>query len=426
MTRADWHAYAGVDLEPVVVSCNFRPASIPNLSKPELIHCDTQFDYSNDKPRLAFAEGGRYLHLSFARSPAADWNAEMFPGRGGVRGRCKGFSFGSRRRMLNRLNSISVAAKLPQFFTATLPDDVFNDDVAEFAKLAKHWLDSFVKRLRRRLPDCSGFWRIEWQSRKSGEHEGKLFPHFHLLVWGLPERVLGEREEVDDEGRVVGIEEVREAFVPCPDYQLSLDLLATLSEDPAKGSTELGQGERRSCIIGAGGKVEYSFRGKWRYVERCVALHGKVMLAQSCPDSPRAVELGRNMSFADWASLNWYHVVGSGNTDHLKAGVRVERVRTWGGVMSYCAKYMAKSDSSFLAEIEFGRNWGIFNRASVPWAKMVELDLDTDVAVRLRRVARRYLERRFDRRVLAPYGITLYCDVEKFRRLWECSPPDPF
>jgi len=87
---------------------------------------------------------------------------------------------------------------------------------------------------------------------------------------------------------------------------------------------------------------------------------------------------------------------------------------------------MAKSDCGFLYDVQFGRSWGIFNRKSVPWAKMIEVELDGETGVRLRRVARRYLERRFGRKVKAPYGITLYGGVENFRRIWERPPPDPF
>jgi hypothetical protein len=146
------------------------------------------------------------------------------------------------------------------------------------------------------------------------------------------------------------------------------------------------------------------------------------LLAQKSESLDRA----RFMSFQDWASLAWYHVVGSHNVDHLTAGVRVERVKSWGGVMSYCAKYMAKSDCGFLYDVSFGRSWGIFNRKEIPWANMVELDLDGEAGVTLRRIARHYMERRRGRVIKAPYGITLYCDVKNFRRIWERPPPDPF
>jgi hypothetical protein len=363
------------------------------------------------------------MKLKFARSEAAEWNDEQFYRRGGVRTECKGFSFGSRRRMLDRLNSVSVAAELPQFFTATLPDEVFNDSVTQFAKDAKHWLDTFIKRLVRIVPGASGFWRIEWQSRKSGRYEGKLFPHFHVLVWGLPERSLGERAVVDRELGTVGYRELREAYVPCEDLQLSLDLLGALSS--RKGSTDATLLPGELLRVVRDGRRVYRFKGSRIFQRRVEHLQHRIEVARFSPREADRVE-SRNMSFQDWASLAWYHVVGSNRQAHLKAGVRVERVRTWGGVMCYCAKYMAKTDAGFMEKIAFGRSWGVFNRALVPWAKMVELDLGTDEGVRIRRIARHYLERRLGRRVRASHGITLYCDVQQFRRLWERPPPDPF
>jgi hypothetical protein len=131
------------------------------------------------------------------------------------------------------------------------------------------------------------------------------------------------------------------------------------------------------------------------------------------------------MSFFDWVSLAWYHVVGTGNVDHFLAGCRVERIRSWGGVLAYCAKYMSKADAEgFMADVSTGRSWGIFNRGLMPWAKMVELPLDEDVGVRIRRIARRYLERRLGHRVKRHFGITVYCDVPQWKRLFE-KPPDP-
>lgn len=372
---------------------------------------------------MSFADGGRILKLSFARSQSADWNAELFGDRGGKRGKCKGFSFGSRRRMLNRLNEVSVGALLPYFVTATLPDDVFDDDVAKFAKKAKVWMDAFLKRLRRVCPSACGFWRIEWKARETGKHVGKLFPHFHLLVWGLAERQLEDRYIINRHlGVIEDVQEVWESFVPMPDSQLTLELVSTLAACPKNSEVK----SHWTRIEAGGGLGVFEFSGKRRYIERCVNLVSLLAVEKTVPAHPLA-EKARNMCFSDWASLAWYHVVDSHNVDHLKAGVRVERVRTWGGVMSYCAKYMAKEDCGFLSDVQFGRSWGIFNRKFVPWAKMVELDLDTDTAVRLRRVARHYMERRFGRRLKMPYGVTLYCDVQNFRRLWEHAPPgDPF
>jgi len=128
--------------------------------KPEKPHCSLEGDYSNESPRLRFADGGRLLKLHFARSPAAQWNDELFGTRGGVRGKCKGFSFGSRRRMLDRLNSVSVASSLPYFVTATLPGDLFGANVASFSKSGQSWVGVFPKPFLLACPVGAGFWGL--------------------------------------------------------------------------------------------------------------------------------------------------------------------------------------------------------------------------------------------------------------------------
>jgi hypothetical protein len=375
-------------------------------------HCSLDGDYSNANPRLRVADGGRLVQLRFARSQAAEWNAEMFGSHfGGVRGACRGFSFSSRRRMMERLNSVSVAASLPAFVTLTFPDAVFDDDVSAFAKFGKSCLDAWFKRLRRVAPSACGFWRLEWQARKSGAHEGKLFPHFHLLIWGLETR------------RVPGNSELIEHCVPVPDSPLQFSLFSTLKSfvessvvGPRRPSPRGGE-HRRVCAL---------VIGDWR-VDGCDVSpkFANRVEAQSLVLDGRFEKQGYSsdsMSFQDWASLSWYHVVQGGDINHFTAGCRVERVKTWGGVVSYCAKYMAKADAEFLSSLPVGRSWGVFNRALVPWAKIVEMDLTEEVGVRLRRVARRYLEHRLGRRWKASYGITVFCDGAQFLRL---VPPDP-
>src|ERR1035441_4989633 len=108
------------------------------MSKP-MPHCSAVGDYSCTSPKLSYSDGGRFLRVSFSRSPGMEWNQEQFVSYrdDARRGVCKGFSFGSRRRMLDRLNQISTAADLPDFVTLTLPDDCFDDSVSSFAKTAK-------------------------------------------------------------------------------------------------------------------------------------------------------------------------------------------------------------------------------------------------------------------------------------------------
>ena len=326
-----------------------------------------------------------------------EWNQEHFYNRDreARRGVCKGFSFGSRRRMLDRLNQISVTADNPDFVTLTLPDDSFDDSVPRFARTAKDMLDVLLKRLSRVCPLACGFWRIEWKGRKSGLHEGKLFPHFHLLVWGLPQRDF--RSAVD--GSSSG-----ESYVPVVDLQQSFSGLS-------------------ANILS--GHVFDNHKAAKRFAARAMA-H-----SQRVDDLEHIVEKrGREhgfMSFFDWVSLAWYHVVGTGNVSHYLAGCRVERIRTWGGVVSYCAKYMSKADSeNWMADVATGRSWGIFGRANIPWAKLIEIDLSDDAGNRLRRIARRYLEHRLGKKVQRHYGLTLYCDTEKFKPLFAREPDTPF
>jgi hypothetical protein len=321
--------------------------------------------------------------------------------------------------MLNKLNTVSVAADLPYFLTMTLPDDVFDDSYANFTKTGKVWLDRFFKRLLRACPSACGIWRMEHQSRKSGVHEGKLFPHFHLLVWGLGEREV-EWSRYDRRAGAFAGGVAKEAYVDVRDDQLPLEFLRT----SAAGSTPLTESERLISTEFRGEK--FTFAGSGKFVRRCSSMLEGVRINEARSQSGMGGAF-RKMSFADWASLAWYNVVESHNVDHLAAGVRVERVRSWGGVRSYASKYVSKVDSEFMGDMELGRSWGIFNRQFMPWAKIIELDLDDKTGVQLRRVARRYLEHILGRKKKAPYGITLYCDVDRFKKLWESrGPPAPF
>src|ERR1035438_7476440 len=218
------------------------------MRKP-LPHCSAIGDYSCSSPCLSYSDGGRFLRVSFSRSPGMEWNQEQFVSyRDDVRrGVCKGFSFGSRRRMLDRLNQVSTAADLPDFVTLTLPDDCFDDSVTSFAKTAKLHLDALLKRLRRACPSACGFWRIEWKARKSGLHQGKLFPHFHLLTWGLPVRDQWNRFRDLGQGVFVPREE---SFVPVEDRQGEL---MAMFQDSC--------GVRRAATMEAAG-VAYCAMGK--------------------------------------------------------------------------------------------------------------------------------------------------------------------
>jgi hypothetical protein len=91
----------------------------------------------------------------------------------------------------------------------------------------------------------------------------------------------------------------------------------------------------------------------------------------------------------DWFALAWYEVVGSGDEKHLRAGTRVEKVRSWRGVMSYASKYLAKLDNSQYENV--GRWWGIVSRGLVPWGEDSSIDLTERQAVILLRWLRKFI-----------------------------------
>jgi hypothetical protein len=89
----------------------------------------------------------------------------------------------------------------------------------------------------------------------------------------------------------------------------------------------------------------------------------------------------------DWISLAWWEVCGRLSVSHLKAGTKVEKMRSFRGVLSYVSKYMAKPGVSLAMT---GRIWGIHNIKAIPWVKATILLLSEGEAVQLIRYLRRY------------------------------------
>ena len=213
---------------------------------------------------------------------------------GGERGVVVGFSSASRRRLMRSIAAVPRAER-PLFATLTYPD-VFNPDVAQW----KRDVDVFGKRMRREFEDVSFFWRIEFVKRKSGNSEGAIAPHFHLLIYNV--RYAGARK-----------------FIPAA----------------------------------------------------------------------------------------WYEVVGSRSLDHLSAGVRVEKIHSFGGIMRYVGKYISKQET-YPAEWE-GRAWGLVGRSNLPRAVVITMALTEDEGKRLVRLGRKMIRAKGKTLV---YGLTWIVDCE--------------
>ncbi len=100
---------------------------------------------------------------------------------GGKRGAIAGRSAQSRRRLLDKLHSVKRAAfNGALFVTLTYPDEV--DPKPE--KVHRD-LGCFERRLRRLYPKSSAVWGDEPKKRKSGAHVGKVYFHYHVIVFGV-------------------------------------------------------------------------------------------------------------------------------------------------------------------------------------------------------------------------------------------------
>jgi len=89
---------------------------------------------------------------------------------GGKRGKVKGFSSASRRRLMYKIARVKRDAELPLFVTATYPAS-FPD-----AKSSKRHLHILQERMKRAFPEAGWMWKLEPQERGA--------PHYHFLIWG--------------------------------------------------------------------------------------------------------------------------------------------------------------------------------------------------------------------------------------------------
>lgn len=114
-------------------------------------------------PFIRYADGGSLLTSCRGGDCAAVG--------GGRRGVIKGFSYGSRRRLMQTIATISRTADLPLFVTLTYPAVFPGCDVF------KRHIDIFFKRFARSFPSAGLIWKQEPQERGA--------PHAHILVWGV-------------------------------------------------------------------------------------------------------------------------------------------------------------------------------------------------------------------------------------------------
>ena len=322
---------------------------------------------------------------------------------GGKRGIIKRFSEGSRRRLLRSLNRVKRDL-LPVFVTLTYPDNFPGNP-----RVWKAHLNAWLKRLKRQHPQAAGFWKLELTPRQSGTNAGEIAPHFHLLLWGLPE----SWEQLD--GRVWTWRFVYQQ------QQLAAPGLVFWKQEKWRNGAWYFTCESSTGQKCDGAAVEFVSERVNKKGEqiRSVEFWKKDATGLFEQDVRDAVGMGNpvgTVNLLQWVSLTWAEVVASGDPRHVRAGTRVEAIRSREGVMFYASKYVCKLDTG--AAESSGRFWGIHNAPAIPWAEAVSIPVDRQQAVRLMRVARRYIwtaqrQREHPHKIhwRANCGMTFFCDA---------------
>lgn len=297
-------------------------------------------------------------------------------GQPGKRGVVKRFSEGSRRRLMRNLARTKVE-EVPIMVTLTYPDD--------FPGNPREWkadLDRFQKRLVREHPKACGFWKLELKRRQSGvESVGKVAPHFHLLIWGVPWTWQDPKNG-----------QLHWEFFLAKDHGLR-NGMRWWKEVSLVDGKETKMRDLTARAPKAGETVK-EFRSAWtnRKGESVVKIAYWVIDGKDhIKDRTKNFTVGcGEVQLREWLSITWAAVVGSDDPRHLVAGTNAVKVRSRKGVMYYASKYVCKSDSESIDGQ--GRFWGIFNRTKIPWSEVVDLSLDGDEARRLVRIARHYVD----------------------------------
>lgn len=137
-----------------------------------------EMELENSKPRLKIWGGARRIQVCIpddtagmlARHRAWQRSVGQIDEDSGKRGECRGFSAASRRRLFEKMSTISRAAAVPVFYTLTIPREWYSGPQA-----AKDAHRAFLKRLFRAYDETAVLWKIEPQEDGTA--------HFHGLAW---------------------------------------------------------------------------------------------------------------------------------------------------------------------------------------------------------------------------------------------------
>ncbi len=123
------------------------------------------------------------------------------------------------------------------------------------------------------------------------------------------------------------------------------------------------------------------FAGFWRLgIQKRGAWHFHLLLF--VPPS-----FGSLADLRSFVAAAWHEVCGRVSEGHLRAGTRVEEVRSWRRATSYAERYVAKEEE-FPEGMKTGRVWGAWNGEMLP-VRWETVEVSFEDAYRIRRVYRR-------------------------------------
>ena len=333
-------------------------ASAPGLSKSHISSSLKERRAAITKSQRAWIEfyaGASLLRVTFEKG---EMQSKPPP-----RGKIKGFTEASRRCLMDLMATID-ASIIPFFVTLTYPDD-FPTYSEEF----KRDLDTLGQRLRRRWPECFILWKLEFKARKSGVNAGKVAPHYHLFLYGVPWEFRFKRE-------------ARTHF-------------SLKQESP-------GEDAPWTEVLKLDGGQEF------------------VRLTTTDYDRTNGKPDGGLDTLKHWMSRNWFDIVGSMDRKHFDAGTRVERLRTMRGAFYYASKnYVGKPVDCADLEHKPGRFWGVIGRSQLKQGRHEVHAVAPQQAFILRRTIRRHRrantapkKRKFLRE--DQFSIKLYCHADSW------------
>lgn len=333
-------------------SAQRRPSSAPlGLSKSHI-----SASLRNRPASIEFYRGASYLKVQIEKDPEQSKPPKK-------RGEVTEFTAASRRRMLDFMAKIDNTL-IPLFVTLTYPDNF-----PAYHETFKSHLDLLGQRIRRRWPEAFIVWKLEFKERQSGENKGKLAPHYHLFVYGVPAEFPFKREVGEFYSLKVRPDRFDPAFQVWKQYVL-------------------GQ-----------------FVELWQFRES--------------DDQPKD-------NLKAWMSRNWFEIVGSNDPRHFRAGTRVEELRSTKGAFYYASKnYMVKAEDCSGLEHKPGRYWCVIGRSNVKFGKREVHEITAKQAFTIQRTIRRYRRANTDpkkRRFLRGSWLSakLYCNVDYWIERLNC------